>query len=357
MEECIKIGVLSDLHLTESLPYTLPGDEYRVKCMVDFIDHFLSKIKKEKVNVLVVPGDIVHSSALTPRDLDLFTETISSLSSLNVPVLFCSGNHDMSGRYSVLDSIENISSDNIFRSSYQESSFHDTPIRKCVIRCIDYCSHSKFMERAKSLINPGHNVLVGHVGVKGTLHGSTKSIVGIKKEDIEDLLKIYGLIILGHHHKTQWIIKGKALYAGSMQQTRIDETNHIPGGMIITFPGNKIERIENKFSPRFIVVKDYILNPKEIEGSIVKVELDFNKKTDKFNSEFVSKIMECKPYYLINPKGKKEFISTVNYMPSTSKKESVLKEVIDGMDTTEEKKKEFGEYAMNMYREEDSKGE
>lgn len=353
MVKDIKIGLVSDLHLSNSLPHTVVGDSSRSNRMMEFIDKLVQVFKKEKVEIIIVPGDIVNSSKVDPETLYLLLYFLKSVVWVDIPIVFCRGNHDKDGKVSVIDSFKLFSACNFFYPS-KDYGWEDFIIKSVMMRAIDHCSHSSFLSIAKKSIRKGKflsKILIGHIGVKGTLHGSTTSIMGVKKEDIRDLLDIYDLIILGHHHKSQWIIKGRAFYVGSMQQTRKDEINHIPGGYIVSIPENKIvKKIENNFSPRFVKVEGYKYDKKEIENSIVEVIVDTENVSERKNSEFIKSIYKCNPYNVIRPNLKKNKISVSDSLVVNKRdRKKVMKEVIDSINVMSGKKEEYTEYTFNIY--------
>jgi len=344
------LAILSDLHLTNNLPYTVAGDYYRKNQLEKYITEFFLKIKEE-VDVLVIPGDICHSTNLGPDDLDLLMFFIDKVKESKIRTIFCLGNHDLDGSKSILSFLNRI--DKFSNIHYKEGLSHTYIYDDAIFDVINYCPHHVFLKRALFLgenqPRTRYSVLVGHIGVKGTLHGTTKSIVGVKKEDIEKFSEYYDLIILGHHHKFQWVTD-KCLYAGAIQQTRIDEINTVPGGLIVSLPHLTTKLIENTFSPRFAIVDQDTFVPEIVANSIVKPIVDTEGKTEEENKEFLKEIVAQGPYYLIKPRLKRTFlIKEGGHEYSVTKKRIALLKTMKEFDLKEKRPKKFYTHTLDMY--------
>jgi len=220
----MKIAIIGDLHLTNHLPYTITGDFSRKKALFIYLDFFFTKIQEKKVDFLVVPGDICHNSVLDSDDLDLLMHFLDLIAGSEIKTVIINGNHDLDGEKSILDFLDH--SNRYPEIYYCSKTPWESLMSEAAVYTINYCSHQVFLKEAFGLskldvVGAKYKILIGHVGVKGTLHGTTKSILGVKKEDIEELSKSFDLISLGHHHNFQFITKN-ALYPGAPHQTRID---------------------------------------------------------------------------------------------------------------------------------------
>lgn len=348
----IKIGVFGDPHLTTQLPYTVAGSSFRKDQLISFLEHSFKTMIKVKVDLILVLGDLCHKTVLAPDDLDLLVCFLELSRISEIPTVIISGNHDYDYDECILKFLDRFKEncDNIFFEDHSYSATYSFPKFSTEIVAINYCEDERFLNIASSNIFKESNdlkILIGHVGIKGTLHGTTTSIRGVKKEDIEKLSKGYDLMLFGHHHNFQ-VICENGLYAGSLHQVRIDERHTIPGSLII-FPKKgawKIRRIENEFSPRFHVVENYVLDPYNIKDNIVKVEIDTQNHSEKENRKFVKRIQEMEPYYLIVPKFKKQFSAKTLKGKVTKDKDKivVLKKVIDKMNG-----KKYEDHIIKLY--------
>jgi len=348
----IKIGVFGDPHLTIQLPYTVAGSSFRKDQLISFLEYSFEVMIKNKVDLILVLGDLCHKTSLGPDDLDLLMCFLELSRVSDIPTVIIHGNHDLDYDESILKFLDRFKEncDNIFFENHSYYAKYLFPKFSTEIMAINYCEDERFLYDASQnayKVKDKLKILIGHVGVKGTLHGTTTSIRGVKKEDIEELSKGYDLILLGHHHNFQGICKN-GLYAGSLHQVRIDERNTIPGSMMMTLRKGiwKVKRIENTFSPRFYVVEDYVLDPYKVKGNIVKVIIDTQNHSEKENREFVKKIQDLEPYYLIVPKFKKQF-SFKTFKGKIAKdkdKLTVLKKVIEKMNG-----KKYEDHIIKLY--------
>ena len=353
----MKLASLSDLHLTNDLPYTPPGDTYRKKLLIKYLYKFFKEIKKEKVDALLIPGDVCHQSALLADDVDLLYVLMSCIVNTKIPTVISTGNHDLDGDSSILKFLKRASKafGNLYYSEklVWRKVFKDKDL---TVDIINSCTYHKFLDVVKKLKKrePGtkYSVLIGHVGVKGALHGSTKSIVGVKPEDIEDISENYDAVVLGHFHCFQWVTS-KCFYVGSCQQTRLDEALTQPGGIVFTLPNLVHTRILNEVSPRFSVIDDYSLDEERVRGMIVKPVLDLEGKSKLENLGFIASLNDMDPYYLIKPRIAKVFTTEETGAISYGKADKT-KALIKTMKTFKVKKakaKELYDHTMEIWNE------
>ena len=354
----IRIAAISDLHLTNSLPYTIPGDLRRKHLAKEYLDYFFDNI--DDVSYLVVSGDICHTSVLGPHDLDLLMYFYKLILDSCIDTFIISGNHDIDGDKSILSFIgEHPPSYIHFKNNTVPWTYEDNDV---VFHCIDYCNDVDFLTHAKTAAvdavkDSKIHILIGHVGVKGTLHGSTKSLVGIGKEDIEEICKSFDFVFLGHHHKRQWVVDRKCLYVGSPWQTRIDEINCIPGGIVVNLSSLIYSVIENKKSPRFSIIDKEVFFPVDVKGRIVKPVFGNGFETEEEKLKWLDKILGHDPYYMIKPRLKEVFNSNEKGggYSSTNKRKALLRTMKD-FNEKKKRPKSFYKHALKLY-EEINKGE
>lgn len=341
-----EIAVLGDPHLTYNLPYTVIGDKERSSSVLWYVNSFLHTLSER--TLVIIPGDLCHRSFLYPVDLDLLVAFIEILRVRNLPVLISDGNHDLDGDESIISFLGNLR--NTYPNIYyfNDETAWNMETNNINFRIINYCSDKKFLALSKvATRSKKFTVLIGHVGIKHTLHGTTKSINGVNPEDIKKLEDIYDLMIFGHHHYFQKV-GNKALYPGPIQQIRIDERDQIPGGITIQIPSKKVKKVKNKVSPRFSLIKDYSIDPKEIEGNIVKPILDLENKTEAENIAFVREVEKHNPYYLIRPKTKRVF-GVKDIKVFRGGKKMALLDIIKG--SRVKNRKEYARHTFKIYEE------
>ena len=355
------IAAISDLHLTNSLPYTVVGDSFRKAYLMKYLDFFFKEIDDAHVDYLVVPGDVCHNSLLDPDDLSLLEYFLYLVKRSDLDTMIISGNHDMDGEKSILSflvnsnyNLKNIQFENTYQWKYVSYDI--------VFHCINFCNNSVFLDCAERAVvdaknySDRQNILIGHVGVKGSLHGTTKSILGVNQEDIDRLAETFDFIFLGHHHKFQWINE-RCIYVGAPQQTRIDEINCIPGGVIIdTQQSGKIFFIENRFSPRFSILDTETFRSSEVKGKIVKPVFEDRLSTEEMKTNWLKEIIGCEPYYLIKPRLREKFENSETTGFSSTDKRKALFKTMKSFNEKKKRPKSFYKHALKLYEEEVNKG-
>jgi len=326
-----------------------------------YLNQFFEIISKRRVAFLVIAGDVCHRARLDAEDLDVLMHLVDLIMSYKIKTYIIWGNHDVDGRKNIIG---------FFRKSFFEyilfserKSFtrrfpiHYPPSPPIHVRVdgVSYCDTKTFLKTAKDLEEnhdpaEDYRIFLGHVGVKGTLQGSTKSIRGVKPADIQRLSDSYDVILLGHHHITQEILPdNKAFYIGSVHQTRADEENHVPGGYIITLHDKEVDKthIPNNLSPKFKTLYDY--STKSVLNNIIKPMLDLSKPREE-NEEYLQKLASMNPYYLIMPRLERR-IKPKRAITISAKEEKtkVLRRVTKSMVSDKARAIEIGNHVVERF--------
>lgn len=347
-----RIGVLGDLHLATDLPYSIPDDNLRTKRLFAFLEKAFKSFIEHKVSLILLAGDICNKTFLSGRDLTLLINFIDLLRNTKLPAVMIFGNHDSDYNDCILEFLSNNKKlvPNLY-FSISDKQIYEIGTNRIV--AINYLKKDNdFLRIAKEEMLPSdknrRNILLGHIGIKGTLHGTTKSIVGIKGEDIEKLSSGYDLMVFGHHHKFQ-AVASNGFYSGAIQQTRADEKDSIPGGLIVDLPDFKVKRIINKESPRFKLITDYKIIPEEIRGNIIRVNLDLENKSRFENEDFLKKIISCSPYFLIKPKLTMSKIEGVSDFGKISNKNKTKKQFLEEIVNKAKAPLSHKKYVLDLY--------
>ena len=83
-------------------------------------------------------------------------------------------------------------------------------------------------------------------------------------------------VLMGHYHLAQFLDE-RMQYVGSPYQINFSEANHIPHILILDLETMSIEYIENKFSPRHLIVKENQLGEIDMVNNFVQVIGDLTK--------------------------------------------------------------------------------
>jgi len=89
----LKFFHLSDLHLGKKV-----NDFSMLEDQKFILEQTLSQVKQEKVDALLIAGDIYDKGIAPVEAINLFDDFVASLAQEHIPVLIISGNHDSSDR-------------------------------------------------------------------------------------------------------------------------------------------------------------------------------------------------------------------------------------------------------------------
>lgn len=247
----MKIMHLSDLHIGKRVnEYSMLQDQiYILKEILRIIDN-------EKVETVIIAGDVYDRSLPPNEALELFDEFLYQLSSRNVNVFVISGNHDSPERISYGGRM--MTENKIFLSpvyngdvkpislndDYGEVNFYLLPfIRPADIR--RYFSDENienYTDAVKVAIDnmnvdfSERNILVTHQFVTGAeLSESEDIIVGGTDNVSGEVFDGFDYVALGHIHREQTVGKDNIRYCGTPLKYSFSEAKHIKSVTILDF--------------------------------------------------------------------------------------------------------------------------
>lgn len=254
----MKILHLGDLHLGKRV-----NEISMIEDQKFILDQIVTLVKEEKIDVILLCGDIYDKAIPTIEAIHLLDEFLEELSDLKVKVLMISGNHDSSERLSF--------GRNLFKRSnlYIASQFNQE-IEKITIKEDGYninfymlpfvkpayINHAlkiqtetyeecfkHLMEQVK--INEDEtNILLAHqfvtVGKNSPelSDSETSSLGGIDNIDYR-LFDAFDYVALGHIHKPQAMGREMVRYAGSILKYSFSEIHKDKQATILTISKNK----------------------------------------------------------------------------------------------------------------------
>lgn len=247
----MKIMHLSDLHIGKKVnEYSMLQDQiYILKEILQIIDD-------EKVETVIIAGD-VYDRSLPPNDsLGLFDEFLYQLSSRNVNVFVISGNHDSPERISYCGRM--MTENKIFLSpvydgnvkpitlndDYGEVNFYLLPfVRPADIRRYfpdenieNYTDAVKVAIDNMNVDFNERNILVTHQFVTGAeLSESEDIIVGGTDNVSGEVFDGFDYVALGHIHREQTVGKDNIRYCGTPLKYSFSEAKHIKSVTILDF--------------------------------------------------------------------------------------------------------------------------
>lgn len=247
----MKIMHLSDLHIGKKVnEYSMLQDQiYIIKEILQIIDN-------EKVETVIIAGDVYDRSLPPNEALELFDEFLYQLSSRNVNVFVISGNHDSPERISYGGRM--MTENKIFLSpvydgnvkpitlndDYGEVNFYLLPfVRPADIRRYfpdenieNYTDAVKVAIDNMNVDFSERNILVTHQFVTGAeLSESEDIIVGGTDNVSGEVFDGFGYVALGHIHREQTVGKDNIRYCGTPLKYSFSEAKNIKSVTILDF--------------------------------------------------------------------------------------------------------------------------
>lgn len=247
----MKIMHLSDLHIGKKVnEYSMLQDQiYILKEILHIIDD-------EKVETVIIAGDVYDRSLPPNEALELFDEFLYQLSSRNVNVFVISGNHDSPERISYGGRM--MTENKIFLSpvydgnvkpitlndDYGEVNFYLLPfVRPADIRRYfpdenieNYTDAVKVAIDNMNVDFSERNILVTHQFVTGAeLSESEDIIVGGTDNVSGEVFDGFDYVAIGHIHREQTVGKDNIRYCGTPLKYSFSEAKHIKSVTILDF--------------------------------------------------------------------------------------------------------------------------
>lgn len=247
----MKIMHLSDLHIGKKVnEYSMLQDQ------VYILKEILHIIDDEKVETVIIAGDVYDRSLPPNEALELFDEFLYQLSSRNVNVFVISGNHDSPERISYGGRM--MTENKIFLSpvydgnvkpitlndDYGEVNFYLLPfVRPADIRRYfpdenieNYTDAVKVAIDNMNVDFSERNILVTHQFVTGAeLSESEDIIVGGTDNVSGEVFDGFDYVALGHIHREQTVGKDNIRYCGTPLKYSFSEAKNIKSVTILDF--------------------------------------------------------------------------------------------------------------------------
>lgn len=338
----MKLMHLSDLHL---------GKLVLEQSMIDDQKYILNQIieivKKEKVDIVLIAGDVYDKSIPTIEAVNLFSNFLTKLYKLKVLVFVISGNHDSKDRLSFgnelfVDNgiyIEGIFNGNLrcetINDKYGKLNIYMLPFIKPVEikrfypdEIIDtYEDAIKCILKHSSINKSERNIIMVHQFVtslgEDVIRSDSESISlgGIDNIDVT-LFKDFDYVAMGHIHGPQKVGRETARYSGSPLKYSFSEVNQKKSVCIIEF--NSKEDINISKIP-LIPIRDMRVIKGPFDKLISKEIVNLENKNDYLD------VVLTDDDYIINAIGKlRKFYPNILKLEYENKISS--NEVLDNID-------------------------
>ena len=254
----MKILHLGDLHLGKRV-----NEISMIEDQKYILDQIISLVKEEKIDVVLLCGDIYDKAIPTIEAIHLLDEFLDELSDLKVKVLMISGNHDSSERLSFGRNLFKRS--NLYIASQFEKeiekititedgykiNFYMLPfVKPAYINHVLKIQEETYEECFKYLMEHTKvkedetNILLAHQFVTADKNSpelsdsETSSLGGVDNIDYR-LFDAFDYVALGHIHKPQAMGREMVRYAGSILKYSFSEIHKDKQATVITINENK----------------------------------------------------------------------------------------------------------------------
>ena len=231
------------------------GKTFKGQPLIDdqkfILDEIFHVIADEKINALLIAGDI-YDRAVPPIDaVDLFDETLNLLAEKNLPTLIIAGNHDSATRLNFGSKL--FERQKIFIASKVNVALVNIPIADdfgeiyfTLLPFAEPSALTAMINSARQKIPSGkRSVAVAHAFLTGGIESdSERKFVGGTSNVDAQIFNGYDYVALGHLHRPQKISAENIRYAGSPLKYSFDEATHKKSVTIIELDGNGFVDVE-----------------------------------------------------------------------------------------------------------------
>ena len=306
----MKILHLADLHIGKKV-----NDFCMLKEQKFVLEQALELIQKEKIEAILIAGDVFDKPIPTIAALELFDEFLNKLSKSKIKVFIISGNHDNMDRISYLSNL--LKNANIYISKPYEGNIEFVELEnKTRIYLMPYLypslvkkyytnSEIKTYDDAIRVVLDNikldknyFNILLSHQFVIGQeksilSQSEQKSVGGIDEVSYKHYEK-FDYVALGHLHCPQKCGADKIRYGGSILKYSFSEINQKKNFIVLDIAENK------KLSIDFHEIK-FIHEMKQYRGLMEEfLSKEFIEKAD--TNDYIHFILEDE--YVLDAKKK-----------------------------------------------------
>ncbi|WKY48321.1 exonuclease SbcCD subunit D [Eubacteriaceae bacterium ES3] len=250
----MKLIHLSDLHIGKKVhEFSMIEDQKYI------LNEILNIVKNEKVEGLIIAGDIYDRPVPSAEAVDLFDDFLTDLATLEIPVMIISGNHDsperlnfgsrIMGKHQVYiagqfnGQLEKVT----FKDDYGKINVYLMPFLKPVVVNRKLSLETKtYDESIRETLNTvkinqtERNILVAHQFVTSgeknpeRSDSEVKSLGGVDNVDVS-AFDAFDYVALGHIHRPQQMGRETVRYCGSPLKYSFSESKHQKSVTLLDF--------------------------------------------------------------------------------------------------------------------------
>lgn len=366
---------ISDLHLGKRLnEFSLYEDQLYI------LDQIMDKILINKIDTVLISGDIYDKSQPSEDAYNLFDDFLSKLNKNKIKTMIIAGNHDSATRLSFASSIlkenniyispkyDGVVSKIILNDEYGNINFYLLPFVKPVdvrkyfpdSEINDYNDAIKVVIDDLKINKDERNILLSHQFVTGAKQSESEISVGGSENVSVDVYKDFDYVALGHLHIPQKMTYEYIRYSGSplkysfseIKQDKnlviidIKEKNNLSISFDKLIPLHDLKELKGFYNElmdksfyegkdfkndylRIILddeedVIDALIKMRNVYPNIMRIEYKkFEKIYDNINDIMIEDIKKT-PYELLE-----EFYQKQNDKPINSEQQKYIKKIIE----------------------------
>ncbi|MBQ7453468.1 MAG: exonuclease SbcCD subunit D [Selenomonadaceae bacterium] len=215
------------------------------------IDEIFSIIDKEKIDALLISGDVYDRAVPPIEAVNLFDETLNRLAERNLPTLIIAGNHDSATRLNFGSKI--FASKNIFIAAKTPAHIKlKDDFGEIFFSLIPFAEPDEIVaaiNSAREKIPDGkRSVVLAHAFLAGGVESeSERKFVGTAANVDAQIFSAYDYVALGHLHRPQKISVENIRYAGSPLKYHFGEADHKKSVTVVDIGAEGFISAEEKF--------------------------------------------------------------------------------------------------------------
>lgn len=213
------------------------------------IDQIFDIIDKERVDAVIIAGD-VYDRAVPPIDaVNLFNDTLNRFAEKNLPTLIISGNHDSAAR---LNFGSGLFADNGIYIASKADEPLTIPLNddfgEILFTLLPFAEPNALTAMVQDVPKGRRNVAVAHAFLTGGVESeSERKFVGGSANVDAQLFNGFDYVALGHLHRPQKISAKNIRYAGSPLKYSFDEADHKKSVTIVELDAHGFVDAHEKF--------------------------------------------------------------------------------------------------------------
>jgi DNA repair exonuclease SbcCD nuclease subunit len=242
----------ADVHLGKTYRHS-PGEKIRYGDFFRCLDGIVADALREKVDFVLIAGDLFHTGQILPRTFARTIETLQPLKDAGIPCVAVEGNHDWIHRRDNISWMEALSQMGYIRllrpdrtedGGYYFAPFDEENCLGGMLKIGDLhlyglgyigAQAGNHVERICRSITTEHNLLLFHVGI---WKYSPVEIGNMKLEEAHPLAEVFDYVALGHGHKPYTIAspegRAYAFNPGSPERVNFGEERYDKGYYLVT---------------------------------------------------------------------------------------------------------------------------